>query len=81
MIKELAKRQPLRLMTVMMMMMMMMTTDAAPVQLPAPKAQVSSLGSSSSEIPPLEHIRKNATYSERACKNQPFIAFSKPSIL
>jgi len=74
MITELAKRQPLRLVTaMMMMMMMMMMTDATPPQQPAPKARVSSLDSSSSEIPPFEHIRKNATYSERACKNQPFI--------
>ena len=77
MITELAKRQPLRLATAMMMMMMM--SDATPPQQPAPKARVSSLDSSSSEIPPFQHIRKNATYSERACKNQPFIALFKTS--
>jgi len=82
---ELAKRRPppqqlflLKLMRMMMMIMLMMlvmitTTDSRPQhqqqQQPAPKARVSSTSSSSSDIPQMEHVQKNATYSERACKN------------
>ena len=61
--------QPPPLLLLLLLLTMMNTTNGAPVQDTATKARVSSSTSSLSAIQQMEFIKKNATYSERACKN------------